>query len=303
MSVVDGSMAVNRSGIGRSRTRRIYSIGREIAARPTGFVGLTLVAFHLFLLAAGWILVPYDPSAQNGVEVLRAPSMSHWLGTDLLGRDVLSRTLVGGRAAIAITGLAAALAVTWGGAVGIASGAFGGRFDNLAMGAIDAFLAIPKLFLLLVVVAVTGGGSMALLPTLAAFYGLSVARIARAATRDLASRDFVLAARARGERPFGLVWREMLPNVIDILLVDGAMRWSWMLLAFSSLSFLGLGVAPPTPDWGVMIADVRVVLTIAPWNALAPSVALSCLILGINFLSDAAGKALGVDLSGRDTAA
>jgi peptide/nickel transport system permease protein len=119
--------------------------------------------------------------------------------------------------------------------------------------------------------------------------------MARAATHDVVALDFVTAARARGEARSTIVRRELLPNVLDVLLVEGAMRWSWMLLAFSSLSFLGFGVAPPTPDWGLMISDARSFMSFAPWAALAPVAALSSLIIGINLSADALAKALGID--------
>jgi len=105
----------------------------------------------------------------------------------------------------------------------------------------------------------------------------------------------VTAARARGESRSTIVWRELMPNVLDVLLVEGAMRWSWMLLAFSSLSFLGFGIAPPTPDWGLMISNALSIMSLAPWTALAPVVALSSLIIGINLSADALAKAVGID--------
>ena len=129
-----------------------------------------------------------------------------------------------------------------------------------------------------------------LIPVLVFFYGIPVIRMARAATKDVVALDFVTAARARGESRLTIVKKELFPNVLDVLLVEGAMRWSWMLLAFSSLSFLGFGVAPPTPDWGLMISDSRGYLAIAPWTALAPVAALSSPIIGINLSADALAK-------------
>ncbi len=128
-------------------------------------------------------------------------------------------------------------------------------------------------------------------------YGIITIRVSRAATHDHVARDFVLAARARGERRRTIVTRELLPNVRDVLLVDGSMNWSWMLLAFTSLSFLGFGVTPPTPDWGFMVAKNREILAIQPWAVFGPVIMLSTLIIGINLFSDAFGKAIGLDRS------
>ena len=160
---------------------------------------------------------------------------------------------------------------------------------------VDAFLCLPWILVLLLIVVMVGSGPVVLIPTLGFFYGIPVIRMARAATHDVVALDFVTAARARGEARSTVVRRELLPNVLDVLLVEGAMRWSWMLLAFSSLSFLGFGVTPPTPDWGLMISDSRSFMSIAPWVALPPIVALSSLIIGINLSADALGKALGID--------
>lgn len=268
---------------------------RGVTATPSGLAGLVIIALHLFLaILAPW-LAPYDPTLTDSDAIMAGPSALHWFGTDALGRDVLSRTIYGGRIALATTFPAALLAVAWGGLLGIAAGFLGGRVDQVLMRLIDAFLAIPWLLFLLVIASVVGTGGVVLVPTLAFFYGLPIVRVARGATLDIVAMDFVSAARARGERKRRIIWRELMPNVRDILLVEGAMEWSWMLLAFSSLSFLGFGVTPPTADWGLMISDARLYLTVIPLAALAPMAALALLIIGINLAVDALGKALGID--------
>jgi peptide/nickel transport system permease protein len=269
-----------------------------MAARPSGAIGLGLAVLHLALaLLAPWV-APHDPALQDADAIQRAPSAAHLLGTDSLGRDVMSRTIHGGRLALAVTASAAALALLWGGAAGVVSGVVGGRIDAVAMRVVDAFLSIPWLLFLLLMAGIVGGGAWVAMPILGFFFGLAVARVARAAAMQVAARDFVLAARARGEGLGSIVAREVLPNVQDVLLVEGAMRWSWMLLAFSSLSFLGFGATPPTPDWGLMISSERGYMRITPWAVLAPCVALSTLIVGINLTADALGKAMGVDRAG-----
>ncbi len=164
-----------------------------------------------------------------------------------------------------------------------------------AMRVVDAFLSIPGVLSLLVLVAIFGTGNAVMISTLAFFFGIPVIRVIRAATHDVVARDFVLAARARGHSRLSIVWRELLPNVRDAMMVEGAMRWSWMLLAFSSLSFLGFGVSPPTPDWAAMIDEERAYMPLAPWGVLGPVVALSSLIIGINLTADALAKAMGID--------
>jgi peptide/nickel transport system permease protein len=267
----------------------------DICSRPSGAIGLGLVLFHIILAVLSPYLVPYDYKAMDAGSMLSTPSMDHWLGTDHLGRDVLTRVLLGGREAIFVTAVATPIAVMWGGFIGIFFGLIGGRMDEFFMRIVDAFLSLPWILKMLVLIVTFGSSMFVLIPTLAFFYGIPVIRIARAATHDVVARDFILSAKARGQKRITIIMRELLPNVLDTLMVEGAMRWSWMLLAFSSLSFLGFGVSPPTPDWGLMISDARGFMSFRPWGVIGPVIALSTLIIGINLTADALAKALGVD--------
>jgi peptide/nickel transport system permease protein len=275
--------------------KRTMSVLRDVVSRPSGAIGLTLVVFHVVLAFVSPLIAPYDYKAMNSAMMLTGPEATHWLGTDHLGRDVFSRVLLGGREALLVTGVATPIAVAWGGFIGILFGLVGGRVDEVLMRVVDAFLSLPWILKMLLLIVTFGTGIEVLIPTLAFFYGIPVIRIARAATHDVVARDFVSASRARGHGRMTIIRRELLPNVLDTLMVEGAMRWSWMLLAFSSLSFLGFGVSPPTPDWGLMIADARGFMSFAPWGVLGPVIALSSLIIGINLTADALAKALGID--------
>ena len=274
---------------------RLSGVLSDVVSRPSGAIGLFLVIFHIVLAFTSPYLVPFDYKEMNASFMLSGPTSTHWLGADHLGRDVLSRTLLGGREALLVTAIATPIAVIWGGFVGILLGLVGGRIDEVLMRIVDAFLSLPWILKMLVLIVTFGTGMFVLIPTLAFFYGIPVIRIARAATHDVVARDFVSAARARGHKKMTIIRRELLPNVLDTLMVEGAMRWSWMLLAFSSLSFLGFGVSPPTPDWGLMIADARGFMSFAPVGVIAPVVALSSLIIGINLTADSLAKALGID--------
>jgi len=273
----------------------LLAVLSAMASRPSGLVGLILVAFHIALAIVSPAIAPYDFRELSAQIILNEPSSEHWFGTDNLGRDVFTRTMLGGRQALLVTTISTILAIIWGGLLGVLLGLVGGRLDELLMRLVDAFLCLPWILVLLLIVVMVGSGPAVLIPTMGFFYGIPVIRMARAATHDVVVLDFVTAARARGEARSTIVRRELLPNVLDVLLVEGAMRWSWMLLAFSSLSFLGFGVAPPTPDWGLMISDARSFMSFAPWAALAPVAALSSLIIGINLSADALAKALGID--------
>lgn len=274
---------------------RFHIVLAELLSRPSGAIGLALVVGHVLLALLSPFIAPYDFKAMNANAILASPDGMHWLGTDQLGRDILSRTMMGGRQAILVTAIATPLAVAWGGLLGIYLGLAGGRLDDILMRIVDAFLALPWILKMLLMIVIFGAGIGVLIPTLAFFYGIPVIRIARAATHNVVARDFITAARARGHSRLSIIRKELFGNVLDALMVEGAMRWSWMLLAFTSLSFLGFGVSPPTPDWGLMIADSRSFMAIAPWAALAPVVVLSSLIIGINLVADALAKALGID--------
>ena len=274
---------------------RLLAVLLAMLSRPSGRVGLILVAFHVVLAIVSPAIAPYDFRELSAQIILNAPSSEHWFGTDNLGRDVFTRTMLGGRQALLVTTVSTVLAITWGGFLGILLGLVGRRLDEILMRLVDAFLCLPWILVLLLIVVMVGSGPGVLILTLGFFYGIPVIRMARAATHDVVALDFVTAARARGEARSTIVRRELLPNVLDVLLVEGAMRWSWMLLAFSSLSFLGFGVTPPTPDWGLMISNARSFMSFAPWAALAPVVALSSLIIGINLSADALAKVLGID--------
>ena len=279
----------------------LLTVLSAMASRPSGRVGLVLVAFHIVLAIVSPAIAPYDFRELSAQIILNEPSSEHWFGTDNLGRDVFTRTILGGRQALLVTTISTILAISWGGLLGVLLGLVGGWLDELLMRLVDAFLCLPWILVLLLIVVMVGSGPAVLIPTLGFFYGIPVIRMARAATHDVVALDFVTAARARGEARSTIVRRELLPNVLDVLLVEGAMRWSWMLLAFSSLSFLGFGVAPPTPDWGLMISDARSFMSFAPWAALAPVVALSSLIIGINLSADALAKALGIERAHKAT--
>jgi len=278
-----------------SRGSRILQVLRQVAARPSGAIGLVLVCSHLLMAIFSASIAPYDPIATDSGNILHPPSWDYWMGTDHLGRDIFSRVLQGGRASLWVTSIATPIAILWGGMTGVYLGLAGGRTDEVIMRVVDAFLSLPGILPLMILVVVFGTGNEVLIPTLAFFFGIPVIRVARAAAHDVVARDFVSAARARGHGRLSIMRRELLPNVLDTLMVEGAMRWSWMLLAFSSLSFLGFGVSPPTPDWGLMIADGRIYMSLALWGVLGPVIALSSLIVGINLTADALAKTLGID--------
>ena len=281
----------------KSTFSKIVEIISTMASRPSGLIGLIILVFHVTLAITSPLYAPHDYKAIDPSLMLQAPSSEYWFGTDSLGRDVFTRTILGGRTALTVTFFGSLIALLWGGALGIFCGLVGGKIDDVVMRIIDAFLSIPWILAMLLIVSLLGTSTIVLIPALGFFYGKGIVRVARAATHDVIAKDFIVSARARGHGNFSIIWNEILPNVRDAIMVEGAMRWSWMLLGFSSLSFLGFGVSPPTPDWRLMISNARGLISFAYWAVLAPIFGLSSLIIGINLTADAFAKALGIDRS------
>ena len=281
----------------KNNLQKVYEVIKTMASKPSGLIGLSILLFHVILAITSPLYVPYDYKAIDPSLMLQAPSSEYWFGTDSLGRDVFTRTILGGRTALTVTFFGSLIALLWGGALGIFCGLVGGKIDDVVMRIIDAFLSIPWILAMLLIVSLLGTTTLVLIPELGFFYGKGIVRVARAATHDVIAKDFIVSARARGHSNLSIIWNEILPNVRDAIMVEGAMRWSWMLLGFSSLSFLGFGVSPPTPDWGLMISNARGLMSFAYWAVLAPIFGLSSLIIGINLTADAFAKALGIDRS------
>ncbi len=249
-------------------------------------LGAAIVATAvLAALAAPW-LAPHDPLEQDILERLAAPSGSYLLGNDGYGRDVLSRILWGGRVSLFVCVSAVLIAVVIGGALGLIAGYLGGAVDRLIMAAMDVLLSFPSLVMGLMVVAMLGPTAENLILAIALTAIAPFARIARAPTLAIKTREFIDAGRALGFSTPRIIFRHVLPNIVDDVLV---MAFLWLATAIrteASLSFLGLGVRPPTPTWGGMIREGFENILDAPWLAIFPSLAVLIAMLGLNLLGD-----------------
>lgn len=252
-------------------------------------VGLWVVVAHAVLAAVVPLLPLQSVSAQESGAVLSGMSGAHWLGTDHLGRDLLARTLWGGRPSIGIALAAVACAALLGFVVGTVAALAGGWVDDVLTRVNDVLLALPSLLVLMLVASFVGRETWVLVLTLALMYAPPIARVVRGASMSVLARDFVVAARLRGAGSAELVVGEVLPNIRRVVLTEVGMQFSWILLAFSSLSFLGLGASPPTAEWGLMIAEGREFMTINALPVVAPVVMLASLVLAVNSLVDRSG--------------
>jgi peptide/nickel transport system permease protein len=265
---------------------RVVAAGR---GRRWASIGAFIVLAHVLLALVVPFLPLQDVTQQHSDAVLQGPSSAHWLGTDNLGRDVFARTLWGGRPSIGLALASVVLAALLGFVIGTFAALAGGWVDTVLMRINDVLLALPSLLVLLLVASFVGRDTAVLIATLAVMYAPPVARLVRTVSLNVLTRDFVVAARLRGASRWELVSSEVLPNIRGMVLTEVAMQFTWILLAFSSLSFLGLGASPPTPEWGLMIAESRSYMSITAWPVVAPVVMLATLVLGVNSLVDRNG--------------
>lgn len=266
--------------------------------RAHALVGALVVAVVLLTaLLAPW-LAPYDPSAQNLERRLEPPTLEHPLGQDELGRDVLSRMIYGARVSVGVGLSVVLLAGALGTALGSLSGFVGGRLDTLVMRVSDVFLAFPGILLAIALVAVLGPALRHVVLALVVIGWVGYARLVRGQVLQIREQEFVLAARTTGLRPSRVLWVHVLPNVLPTLMVQASLGMAGAILAEAGLSFLGLGIQPPTPSWGAMINAGRSHLLDAPHLALFPGAAIVVTVLGLNFLGDALVDALNPRLRG-----
>ena len=259
---------------------------RRFRNNPTSLVGLAIfLAVILAAVFAPWIW-PVDPLEQGVVERLVGPSLAHPLGTDSFGRDVLARLLHAGRISLLIGVSSIALAMLVGSAIGIAAGYIGGWFDAMVTSLLDVLLSFPTLLLGLMVVAMLGSSVENLVLAIALTELAPFARVARAPTIALKNRDFIEAGRALGFSDLRLVVVHIIPNLISDVIVVASLWLAAAIRTEASLSFIGLGVKPPTPTWGGMIREGFENILDAPWLAVAPGLAILITVLGINLLGD-----------------
>jgi len=269
--------------------RSIGNTLRLILRTWSGRIALPIVLLHLVLTLFGPWLAPYSPTAMpESIEQYQnlPPSLQFWLGTDQYGRDVLSRVMCGAGSLIATAGGGALLGIMLGAVVGMSSGYKGGRVDEIVMRVMDGLMSFPTLLLALLVLFTLGPSRFNIAATIGFVSMPAIARVVRSTTLSLKTMEFVQSARLRGESTFYIIFREILPNVLPVLGVEASVRFSYAILSVASLGFLGLGIQPPSPDWGLMISQSRRFLVIAPWVALAPMAAVASLVIGVNLLAD-----------------
>jgi ABC-type dipeptide/oligopeptide/nickel transport system permease subunit len=264
----------------------------RFARTPAGLVGLLLLALVLGLALLGPFFAPHEPDLPVGIP-LTGPAEGRVLGTDFLGRDVLSRVLWGGRSVLALAGAATLLAYLAGGATGLIAGYRRGLTDGVLMRGVDVMLSVPALIFLLVLVTGAGTSAAVLVAGVALVQAPLVARVVRTATLEQAVKGFVEAAEARGESTLAIVWRELLPNIAGPLFADVGLRFTYSIILVASVNFLGLGLQPPAADWALIVSENRSGLDLNPYAILAPALLIAVLTIAVNLVGDAIARGLG----------
>ncbi len=261
-------------------------VWRGLYARPASAVGTSLLVLFVFCALFGPLLAPYGENEQLSFAVRQPPSWEYLFGTDNLGRDVYSRILLGARDIFSLSGISTFLSVGFGTLIGLFSGYRGGWFDELVMRFFDSLLAIPALLLALVLLGSIGAGRNNVLIVIVVVYTPIVARVVRSVVLRVKTLGFVEAAQTQGESELNILFREILPSVWPALAVETGLRFSYSIFLIASLGFLGLGVQPPSPDWGLMVKEARVNVSQTPWAMAFPAGAIALLVVGVNLTAD-----------------
>jgi len=285
---------------GPGHLKRIKEGFSVLFASRIAMVGLGIVLFWVFVAIFAPLLTPYTPLEQDWKAPNQGPSAAHILGTDELGRDLWSRLIYGARVVLvilpisekhwvpggtAIWGVFVALLV--GTTLGLVSGYYGGWLDEIVMRLLDAMMAIPIILLFLIIMAALGASAVNVVMAITIVGTPGIARLVRSLTLDIRTREYIRAAETRGESPWYIMFVEILPNARGPIIVDAMLRVGYAIFAMGTLGFLGLGMPPPSPDWGSMVAKGReFILEGAFWAALWPSLAIASLVVGLNLLAD-----------------
>ena len=284
----------------RSVWRRLGGGLAVLLASKTATAGLILVMFWVGVAIFAPFLTPYTPLEQDWKHPNSGPSAQHPLGTDELGRDLWSRLIYGARVVLvilpiserfwipggtAIWGVLVALIV--GVTLGLVSGYYGGWIDEVTMRLLDAMMAVPIILLYLIIMAALGASAINVVLAMTIVGTPGIARLVRSLTLDIRTREYIRAAETRGESPWYIMFVEILPNARGPIIVDAMLRVGYAIFAMGTLGFLGLGIPPPSPDWGSMVAKGReFILAGSPWAAMWPSIAIASLVVGLNLLAD-----------------
>jgi peptide/nickel transport system permease protein len=257
-----------------------------LTRRKVTLVGLTMVMVWIVLALAAPVVTAYPPNTEHADAVNQGPTLQHWLGTDSKGRDVWSRIVFGSRTILTLAPLSVLCALVVGVTLGLLAGYHGGWVDELVMRVVDIIMAFPTILLYMIIIVSMGASAMNVAIAITVAGAPGIARLVRGLTLDIRTRDYVAASILQGERPWYIMFVQILPNASGPLLVDSMLRVGYAVFAIGTLGFLGLGLPPPSPDWGSMVNLARRFVWTNPWAVIFPSAAIASLVIGLNLLAD-----------------
>jgi len=289
---VQGTVDLTETVAGAGQQQRVSDFWWQLRRNRLALAGSAVLAIlAVVALFAPW-LAPHSPTAQNLPGMLQPPGTAHLLGTDEFGRDILSRLIYGARVSLLVGFLSVAIALAGGGTLGVLAGYYGGRLDNLVMRVMDVMLALPTILLAIVIVTTLGPGLTNVMVAVGVSLIPNFARVAKAAVLGVRELEYVEAARAGGAGAFRIIFRHILPNSLAPIIVQGTLSVAGAILSAASLSFIGLGAQPPTPEWGSMLSSGRAFLRDAPHVTTFPGLAILLTVLALNLFGDGLRDAL-----------
>ncbi len=269
-----------------TKTGQFREVWRRLKRNRAAIVGGVVVLLFVAIALLAPLVAPFDPNEGDLSQRLKPPSHEHLLGTDPLGRDLLSRVIYGARISLQIQIVSVSIALVIGTLLGMIGGYYGGKFDHLIMRLMDILLAFPGIFLAISIIAVLGPGLLNLMLAAGIYSIPQFARIVRGSILTLKEKEFIEAARAVGEKDINILFRYLLPNSMAPIIIQTTLRMATVLLTASGLSFLGLGVQPPMAEWGAMLSNARAYLITAPHVATVPGLAIMLVVMGFNLFGD-----------------
>jgi peptide/nickel transport system permease protein len=281
-----GDLSGSLPSAGAKARARLVQAARVLRKNPTALIGTVIVLAFLLLAIFGPLLAPYSPFDPFPGLKQKPPSWQHPFGTDNLSRDVFSRVIIGARDVISLAGFGTLAAVTLGTLLGLVVGYNGGWLDDVVMRILDSLLALPATLLALLLVGAVGASRESVLIVITVVYIPIVARVVRSVVLDVKTKGFVEAAKLRGEHYFYVLFREIFPSVLPTLAVEASLRFAYAIFLVASLGFLGIGVQPPSPDWGLQVAMARNYWSSAWWMLFFPCAAIATLVVGVNLMAD-----------------
>jgi peptide/nickel transport system permease protein len=279
----DASAAFNTP---RRRWSRFVSVLKSLLRRPVAATGTLIFLIFVVLAFIGPLIVPYGLNQEIVTDARQPPSVQHWFGTDNLGRDVFSRVILGVRDVLSLAGIGTLLAVSLGTSFGLMAGYQGKWLDEILMRLFDGLLALPALLLALLMLGSLGPSATSVMIVIVVVYTPIVTRVVRSVVLSVKSRAFVEAAQVQGESLGYILFREIFPSALPTLAVEAALRFSYAIFLVASLGFLGVGVQPPSANWGLMVQEAQANVTQTPWALYFPAGAIAIVVIGVNLMAD-----------------